>query len=62
MERLIDNLDEALRAIDKSKGIPLAKSDIDTLLKMGLIKHNFSGGWIPSGTGREYLRRVKKPG
>jgi hypothetical protein len=60
LERLPDNLDEALRAIAEKSDTALPTMDIKKLLAISYITTNFFGGWKTTSKGREYLKKIKK--
>jgi hypothetical protein len=59
MDRLPDNLDEALRAIANNSHVALAKDDIRKLLLISVISEKHGGGWMVNSKGRAYLKRFK---
>lgn len=56
LEKLPENLDEAIRIIANQEQISIP---LDLLL-IGLITHKLGGGWMINSKGREYLRCQKK--
>ena len=60
LEKLPENLDEALRIIANEEQIAMPLDDIRKLLLMSLITHKLGGGWMVNSKGREYLKRHKK--
>jgi len=60
LEKLPENLDEALRIIANVEQIAMPLDDIRKLLLMSLITHKLGGGWMVNSKGREYLKRHKK--
>jgi len=60
LDKLPENLDEALRIIANEEQIAMPRDDIRKLLLMSLITHKLGGGWMVNSKGREYLKRHKK--
>jgi hypothetical protein len=60
LEKLPENLDEALRIIANEEQIAMPLDDIRKLLLMSLITHKLGGGWMVNSKGREYLKRHKR--
>jgi hypothetical protein len=59
LEKLPENLDEALRIIANNQHISIPLIDIRKLLLMSLITNKLGGGWMINSKGREYLKRNK---
>jgi hypothetical protein len=60
LEKLPENLDEAIRIIANQEQIAIPLIDIRKLQLMSLITHKLGGGWMVNSKGRGYLRRHKK--
>lgn len=60
LDKLPENLDEALRIIANEEQIGMPLDDIRKLLLMSLITHKLGSGWMVNSKGREYLKRHKK--
>jgi len=62
LDKLPENLDEALRIIANEEQMAMPLDDIRKLLLMSLITHKLGGGWMVNSKGREYLKCYKKLG
>ena len=60
LNKLAENLDEALRLIADNQNISIPLIDIRNLLLLRLVTYKMGGGWIINSKGRDYLRCNKK--
>ena len=59
MNKLPENLDEALRVIANDQMVSIPSTDIKKLLLISYISPKYGGGWMVNSKGRLYLKMFK---